>query len=105
MYGWALASGFGALAACLSANSVLLEPSMMLRVLVYAFAAATLGGLDSPKGALVGGLIIGLSQTLIPAYVPFIGFELSVLPALVAMVVILLIRPAGLFGTKRIERV
>tara|TARA_B100001105_G_scaffold108778_1_gene87187 strand:- start:192 stop:728 length:537 start_codon:yes stop_codon:yes gene_type:complete len=105
MYGWALASGFGALAACLSANSVLLEPNMMLRVLVYAFAAATLGGLDSPKGALIGGLIIGLSQTLIPAYVPFIGFELSVLPALVAMVAILLVRPAGLYGTKRIERV
>ena len=105
MYGWALASGFGALAACLSANSVLLEPNMMLRVLVYAFAAATLGGLDSPKGALVGGLIIGLSQTLIPAYVPFIGFELSVLPALIAMVAILLVRPAGLYGTKRIERV
>jgi branched-chain amino acid transport system permease protein len=105
MYGWALASGFGALAACLSANSVLLEPNMMLRVLVYAFAAATLGGLDSPKGALVGGCIIGLSQTLIPAYVPFIGFELSVLPALIAMVAILLVRPAGLYGTKRIERV
>ena len=105
MYGWALASGFGALAACLSANSVLLEPNMMLRVLVYAFAAATLGGLDSPKGALVGGLIIGLSQTLIPAYVPFIGFELSVLPALIAMVAILLVRPEGLYGTKRIERV
>ena len=105
MYGWAMASGFGALAACLSANSVLLEPNMMLRVLVYAFAAATLGGLDSPKGALVGGLIIGLSQTLIPAYVPFIGFELSVLPALLAMVLILLIRPAGLYGTNRIERV
>ena len=105
MYGWALASGFGALAACLSANSVLLEPNMMLRVLVYAFAAATLGGLDSPKGALIGGLIIGLSQTLIPAYVPFIGFELSVLPALLAMVAILLVRPAGLYGTKRIERV
>jgi len=46
-----------------------------------------------------------LSQTLIPAYVPSIGFELSVLPALLAMVVILLIRPAGLYGTKRIERV
>ena len=105
MYGWALAAGFGALAACLSANSVLLEPNMMLRVLVYAFAAATLGGLDSPKGALVGGCIIGLSQTLIPAYVPFIGFELSVLPALIAMVAILLVRPAGLYGTKRIERV
>jgi len=105
MYGWALAAGFGALAACISANSVLLEPNMMLRVLVYAFAAATLGGLDSPKGALVGGVIVGLSQTLIPAYVPFIGFELSVLPVLIAMTAVLLVRPAGLYGTKRIERV
>lgn len=105
MYGWALASGLGALAASLSANSVLLEANTMLRVLVFAFAAATLGGLDSPKGAVVGGIIIGLSQTLVPAYVPFIGFELSVLPALVVMVLVLLIRPAGLFGTQRVERV
>ncbi len=105
MYGWALAAGLGAVAASMSANIVLLEPSMMLRVLVFAFAAATLGGLDSPKGALVGGVIIGLSQTLIPAYVPFIGFELGVLPALLVMVAVLLVRPAGLFGTRRIERV
>jgi branched-chain amino acid transport system permease protein len=105
MYGWALAAALGALSATMSANLVLLEPNMMLRVLVFAFAAATLGGLDSPKGALVGGLIIGLTQTLVPAYVPFIGFELSVLPALVVMVAVLLVRPTGLFGTRRIERV
>lgn len=105
MYGWALASALGALAATMSANIVFLEPNMMLRVLVFSFAAATLGGLDSPKGALVGGVIIGLSQTLIPAYVPFIGFELSVLPALLVMTAVLLVRPAGLFGTRRIERV
>ena len=105
MYGWALAAGLGAIAANISANSVLLEPTMMVRVLVYAFAAATLGGLDSPKGALIGGVVIGLSQTLIPAYVPFIGFELSVLPAMLAMVAVLIVRPAGLFGTQRIERV
>lgn len=104
-YGWALAAAFGALAACLSANTVLLEPNMMLRILVYAFAAATLGGLDSPKGALVGGLIIGLSHTLVPAYVPFIGFELGVLPPLLVMVGVLLVRPAGLFGTRQVERV
>ena len=78
---------------------------MMQRVLVYAFAAATLGGLDSPKGALIGGIVVGLSQTLIPAYVPFIGFEVSVLPALAAMVVVLLVRPAGLFSSRRMERV
>ncbi len=105
MLGWALASALGAVAAALSASSVLLEPKMMLRVLVYAFAAATLGGLDSPKGAVLGGIVIGLSQTLIPAYVPFIGFELSVLPALLAMVIVLVVKPAGLFGTQRMERV
>jgi branched-chain amino acid transport system permease protein len=105
MYGWALAGGLGALAAGLSANSVLLEANTMVRVLVFAFAAATLGGLDSPKGAVVGGLIIGLSQTLVPAYVPFIGSQLSVLPAVLAMVIVLLVKPSGLFGTKRIERV
>lgn len=104
-YGWALAAALGATAACLSANSVLLEPNMMLRVLVYAFAAATLGGLDSPKGALLGGIIVGLSETLIPAYVPFIGFELSVVPPLIALVAVLFVRPAGLFGTARLERV
>ena len=103
--GWALAAGIGALAASLSANAVLLEPSMMLRVLVFAFAAATLGGLDSPKGAIVGGFLIALIQTLVPAYVPFIGFELSLLPAIVLMLLVLLIRPAGLFGTKPVERV
>ena len=103
--GWALAAGIGALAATLSANSVLLEPSMMLRVLVFSLAAATLGGLDSPKGAVVGGLLIALSQSLVPAYVPFIGFELSLLPAIVVMLLVLLIRPAGLFGTERVERV
>ncbi len=105
MWGWVLASALGAVAAALSASSVLLEPKMMLRVLVYAFAAATLGGLDSPRGAIIGGVVIGLSQTLVPAYIPFIGFELSVLPALVVMVIVLVVRPAGLFGTQRLERV
>lgn len=101
MYGWALAAGLGALAAALSANVIVLEPKMMQRVLVYAFAAATLGGLDSPKGALVGGIVVALAQTLIPAYVPFIGYEVSVVPALLAMVAVLLVRPYGLFGTRR----
>jgi branched-chain amino acid transport system permease protein len=103
--GWALAAGIGALAATLSANSVLLEPSMMLRVLIFSLAAATLGGLDSPKGAVVGGMIVALSQTLVPAYVPFVGNELSLLPAVIMMLLVLLIRPAGLFGTEQVERV
>ncbi|WP_419945582.1 branched-chain amino acid ABC transporter permease [Candidatus Poriferisodalis sp.] len=104
MYGWVLAAGLGATAAALSANVVVLEPQMMQRVLVYAFAATTLGGLDSPKGALIGGVLVALAETLIPAYVPFIGFELSVVPALLAMVAVLMVRPTGLFGTERVER-
>lgn len=105
MFGWALAAGMGAVAATMSANVVLLDANMMLRVLVFAFAAATLGGLDSPKGAIVGGIIIGLTQTLVPAYVPGIGFELSLLPPLLIMVLVLLVRPQGLFGTRPVERV
>lgn len=105
MYGWALAAGMGAMAAVMSANAVLLDANMMLRVLVFSFAAATLGGLDSPLGAILGGVIIGLTQTLVPAYVPWIGFELSLLPPLVMMTIVLLVRPQGLLGTKRVERV
>ena len=101
--GWATAAAFGALAATLVANPVFLQPTMMLRVLIFSFAAATLGGLDSPGGALVGGLVVGLTQTMAPPYVPFITNEISLLPVLVVMLLVLLVRPWGLFGTKRLE--
>ena len=102
---WALAGAIGGLAACLVAPTVLLEPGMMVRVLVFAMVAATLGGLDSPIGALVGGIVIGVAQTMVSGYVPFIGSKLSLPGALIVMVVVLLFRPTGLFGSKRIERV
>ena len=75
------------------------------KLLIFSLVAATLGGLDSLGGALVGGLLIGISQTMIAGYVGFIGTELSLPGALLVMVVVLLFRPTGLFGTKRIERV
>ena len=105
MIGWAIAAGIGALSAALVADSVLLEPFMMIRLLIFSFAAATIGGLDSPLGAIVGGLIVALAQTLVPGYVPFISTELSLLPPLLVMAAVLLIQPTGLFGTKRVERV
>lgn len=105
LLGWAIAGGLGALAATLVAHSVVLEPFMMLRLLVFSFAAATLGGLDSPGGAVVGGVLIGLAQSLVPGYVGFIGTELSLVPALAVMLVVLLLRPAGLFGTRKVSRV
>jgi branched-chain amino acid transport system permease protein len=103
--GWALAGAIGGLAACLVAPTVLLEPGMMVRVLIYSLVAATLGGLDSLGGAVLGGLVIGVSQTMVAGYVEFLGAQLSLPGALVVMVAVLLVRPSGLFGTQRIERV
>jgi branched-chain amino acid transport system permease protein len=103
--GWALAGAIGGLAACLIAPTVLLEPNMMVRVLIYSMVAATLGGLDSLGGALLGGLVIGVSQTMVAGYVDVLGTQLSLPGALLVMVVVLIVRPSGLFGTPRIERV
>jgi branched-chain amino acid transport system permease protein len=103
--GWALSGAIGGLAACLVAPAVLLEPDMMVRVLIFSLVAATLGGLDSLAGALIGGLAIGVAQTMAAGYVPFIGTELSLPGALLVMVLILMVKPTGLFGTPRIERV
>ena len=105
MLGWAVAAGLGALAATLVADAVLLEPNMMIRLLIYSFAAATIGGLDSPVGAVVGAVIVGMTQTLVPGYVSFVPTELSLLPPLVAMFVVLMVKPTGLFGERRVERV
>jgi len=105
MLGWALAAAIGALAGSLVANNVLLESNMMIRLLIFSFAAATLGGLDSPGGAIVGGLSIGLIQTMSAGYIPFINSDLSMITALIVIFIVLLIRPAGLFGTRRVERV
>ncbi|MGE0730194.1 MAG: branched-chain amino acid ABC transporter permease [Acidimicrobiia bacterium] len=103
--GWALAGAIGGLAACLVAPTVLLEPNMMVRVLIYSLVAATLGGLDSLGGAVLGGLLIGIAQTMVAGYVAFMGAQLSLPGALALMVLVLLFRPSGLFGTRRIERV
>lgn len=104
MFGWAVAGGLGALAATLVADAVLLEPNMMLRLMIFSFAAATIGGLDSPKGAIVGAIIVGMTQTLVPGYT-FIPTELSLLPPLVAMFLVLMFKPTGLFGERQVERV
>lgn len=104
MTGWAVAAGLGALAASLVATVVILEPFTMLKLLIYALAAATLGGLDSPKGAIVGGLVVAQAQTLVPGYLG-LPSELAVVAAVVVLIVVLFVRPAGLYGTKRVERV
>ncbi len=104
-FGWALAAAVGTLVGCLVARTTFLEPNFMGRVLIFSFAAATLGGLDSLGGAVIGGLLIGLIVTMLGGYVDFIGGELALAVALLVIMVILLVRPSGLFGSKRAERV
>jgi branched-chain amino acid transport system permease protein len=101
--GWGLAAAIGATAGMLIAPKVFLDPYMMSGVLIYAFAAALVGGIDSPGGAIVGGLVVGLLETLVGAYV--IGDELKLMFAVFVIVVVLLLRPVGLFGQVIVKRV
>jgi branched-chain amino acid transport system permease protein len=106
MFGWGLAAAIGSLAAVLySQKAGTLDFNLMATVLLYGLAAAALGGFDSIPGAVVGGVIVGLAEALVPSFFTFIGSELSLLMALVIIVGVLLVRPQGLFGTKRVERV
>ena len=76
-FGWALAAAIGTLAGSLIANTTLLDPNFMGRVLIYSFAAATLGGLDSLGGAVIAGIIIGEVETMAGGYIDFIGSTLA----------------------------
>jgi branched-chain amino acid transport system permease protein len=106
MLGWALAAGFGALAGVIAASSrPLFDANLMLPLLIYAFAAVTLGGFDSLGGAILGGFVIAMVETMAGGYLDFVGSELAQTTALVAIIVVLLFRPAGLFGTQKVQRV
>jgi branched-chain amino acid transport system permease protein len=105
MFGWGLAATVGFVAAALIAPSLFLSPPMMVSVVIYALAAATLGGWDSPAGAIVGGLVVGVAESLCATFVGFIGNELKVGVPFALMAAILLVRPQGLFGTTAVIRV
>lgn len=77
----------------------------MLGPFLLASVAAVLGGLDSLAGAVVGGLLIGLTEALIVGYVGFLGADMLFPVMLVVLIGILIFRPAGLFGSQRVERV
>lgn len=101
--GWGLAAGIGAVAGMMVAPIVYLDPNMMGGVLLYAFAAALVGGIDNPWGAVLGGFLVGVLENLLGAFV--IGNELKLSVALVIIVGVLLARPSGLFGTVHVTRV
>ncbi|MGZ4333026.1 MAG: branched-chain amino acid ABC transporter permease [Gaiellaceae bacterium] len=103
--GWGLAAALSAIAGVMAAPSLFLDPNMMQTVLLYAFAAAVLGGMDSPAGAVVGGLLLGVMLNLLGTYVHWIGGELRLATALALILVVLLARPSGLFGRAAVRRV
>jgi branched-chain amino acid transport system permease protein len=84
---------------------VFLDPNMMAGILIYAFASATLGGFTSPGGAVIGGLIVGVVENIVGTYVSFIGTELKFTVALALIIIVLLVKPSGLFGTSVVKRV
>jgi branched-chain amino acid transport system permease protein len=103
--GWGMAAMLGAVAGILVAPRLFLDPFMMFGVLIFAFASASLGGFDSPHGAVVGGLIIGVTENLAGRYIPFIGADLKIAVALLIIFIVLLVRPSGLFGSREVVRV
>ena len=103
--GWGLAAGLGAVSGLLVAPKLTLDPNMMGSIVIYAFAAAVVGGLTSYRGAVVGGAVVGVSQALSMAYLPWLGSDLQILLPLALIVVVLIAKPEGLFGSTVVTRV
>jgi branched-chain amino acid transport system permease protein len=103
--GWGLAAAIGAVAGMMVAPKLNLDPTMMSSVLIYAFAAALLGGITSPGGAVLGGFAVGVMENLIGTFVPFVGNELKLTFALILIIGVLVVRPSGLFGQVVVSRV
>jgi branched-chain amino acid transport system permease protein len=101
--GWGLAAAIGATAGIMVAPVLFLDPNMMGGVLLYAFAGGLLGGITSPVGAVVGGLIVGVTENLVGAYL--IASQLKLTVALALIILVLVFRPNGLFGTAVVRRV
>jgi branched-chain amino acid transport system permease protein len=101
--GWGLAAAIGSIAGMMVAPIVFLDPNMMGGILLYAFAAALVGGIDNPGGAVVGGFIVGVLENVLGAFV--IGNELKLAVALVLIIGVLVVKPSGLFGRVFVTRV
>ena len=101
--GWGLAAAIGATAGIMVAPVLFLDPNMMGGVLLYAFTGALLGGITNPIGAVVGGLIVGVTENLVGTYL--VASQLKLTVALALIILVLVFRPDGLFGTAIVRRV
>jgi branched-chain amino acid transport system permease protein len=110
-FGWALAAALSVLGGTLVAKQALLEPSFMAKFAVFSFAAATLGGLDSIGGTVIGAFVVALVQSMLTGYgqniagLGWLKSNFALVIAFVLILVVLLFKPSGLYGTRRIERV
>jgi branched-chain amino acid transport system permease protein len=100
--GWALAAMLGALAGVLVSPSTFLYPNSMDTIFVFGFTAAVIGGLDSPAGAVIGGLLLGIVLSYAGGY---LGSNVTALVAMGILVVVLMLRPGGIFSGARVRRV
>lgn len=107
MVSWGLAAAIGTVGGVVMAGlNSNVNLGLMFTVFIYGSAAATLGGFDSPGGAVVGGLIIGVVENMAAGYVQdWIGQEMKLAVAFLVILAVLLVRPSGLFGTAKVERV
>ena len=101
--GWGLAAAIGAVAGMMVAPIVFLDPNMMGGILLYAFAAALVGGVDNPWGAVLGGFMVGVLENVLGAFV--IGNELKLAVALTLIIGVLVVKPSGFFGKVFVTRV
>jgi branched-chain amino acid transport system permease protein len=104
--GWGLAAMLSAVSGMMAASQLQLDPNFMLVILTYAFAAAVLGGIDSPIGSVVGAFLLGIGISLLSGYASsFLGTELQLPVALAVLLAVLVLRPAGLLGRVVVRRV
>jgi branched-chain amino acid transport system permease protein len=103
--GWGFAAVLGAVSGLLTEPTQFLSPTMMQAILIYAFAAAVLGGLESPAGSIISGIALGVFLNLVGQYVGFVTSELRLPVAFAVLLVVLLVKPSGLFGRAAVRKV
>jgi branched-chain amino acid transport system permease protein len=104
--GWGLAAVLSAVSGMLAAPAqFVFTPTFMQVYIVYAFAAAVLGGIESPVGAIIGGLALGVTINLLGTYVSYITPDMELPVALAVLLIVLILRPGGLVGRAVVQRV
>ncbi|CAN5669218.1 branched-chain amino acid ABC transporter permease [soil metagenome] len=103
--GWALATMVGALAGILAAQSLGLDTNTMSTLVLFAFTSAILGGIENPFGAVLGGLLVGVLKNLAGTYAPGALGNIDLTLAFALIVLMLMVRPAGLLGRRVVGRV